>query len=239
MRKVKLFYSLTFIFLLITNIGIAQNPLSLSWDGEPIEETMLVVGNVNDGEIIAYLIVTNNTSQSMDVKVRRERISMIEGTSSQFCWGESCYPPFVEESTEFLTIGPGESTLEEEFSGHYLPSGHYGDSFIEYEFFNVNNENENVKVIVQFAATITDIKTNDEDIVKVFPNPVVNILNIQANNVRQIELYDLTGKLVLDVINENPMNSLNTINCENFKPGMYFLIIRSNTNVNCSKVLIN
>lgn len=239
MKNSKLFYSLTFIFLLIANIGIAQNPLSLSWDGEPIEETMLVVGNVTDGEIVANLIVTNNTSENMDVKVRREEIDMVEGTSSYFCWAGNCYPPFVNESSTYQTIVAGGSSADGDFSGHYTHSGHYGDSFIEYEFFNVNNETENVKVIVQFAATITDIESNDEETVKVFPNPVVNILNIQANNVEQIELYDMCGKLVFDVINENPGSSLNTINCEDFNPGMYFLIIRSNTKVSSSKVLIN
>lgn len=72
----------------------------------------------------------------------------------------NCYPPNISESIGYLSLAGGQSSSEGDFSGHYEPHNNYGDSYIEYEFFNMNNEDENVKVVVQFATITVGINEN-------------------------------------------------------------------------------
>ena len=71
---------------------LSAQDILLTWEGEPLEETIYVFGSQFDAEIVAHAVVTNNTDESMDIKVRRDQLEMQEGTMSQFCWG-LCYPP--------------------------------------------------------------------------------------------------------------------------------------------------
>ena len=80
--------------------------------------------------------------------------------------------------------------------------------------------------------------------VKVFPNPVVNVANIELNaaqaGIAQVRIYDLTGKLVL---NENwgriaEGTTVRQINCQNFKHGMYLVNITVGRDTATSKLIV-
>lgn len=227
-----------FLIILICSISINgfSQSLSLSWGGEPIGDTILMTGLVSDYEIVAHAIVTNNSNNSMDIKVRRNALQMINGTFSQFCWGSSCYPPNVEVSPWPLTLGPGQSTGEGQFSAHYLPQGNFGDSFIEYKFFNMNNENVFVKVIVQFAATIVGVDENDLSI-KIYPNPVSDHLTINmSQSIEAISIYDCTGAKIRE---ERVKSNSYKLNTSSFTSGIYLFRIATHNRVITKQVVIN
>lgn len=74
-----------------------------------------------------------------------------------------------------------------------------------------------------------------ESLFKIYPNPVNNILNIKTNEVVEIiEIYDLTGKSVL-----NKSNNLERVNVSELYYGIYFLKIKSNNYSVIKKIMIN
>ncbi len=235
MKNIKTSFVLIISVLFISICGFSQS-LTISWDGEPVADTMLVIGAATDFEIVAHAIITNESDHSMDVKVRRDQLQMIEGTMSQFCWGANCYPPNVEESPGFLTLEPGQSTEEAQFSGHYLPQGHNGDSFIEYKFFNMNNEDENAKVIVQFAATAVGVIENDLS-VNIYPNPASGHLTINMpQSIEAISIYDFTGARVMEMQIKSNSCKLST---SYLSSGVYLLRIKTHSSVITKQVVIN
>ncbi len=225
---------LTGIVFAITMLN-AQDPLSLSWEGEPIGDTLNVYGSQNDQELVAHAVVTNNTNESMDVKVRRQQLVMQEGTISQFCWG-LCFPPSIDESPDPRTIGPGESSNDEDFSGHYNPNGVFGTSIIEYEFFDANDEGVNVKMVVKFNATTIGIKDKQEIEIVMFPNPTYNQISIEsANRIEQIRIFDMNGKSVLSL---NPHLNKVQLNLDFLETGLYLVNIETENGMSIQKLSI-
>lgn len=228
---------LLIIVTLFSSISVlAQNPLSLSHNGEQLNDTIIVVGLTTDQELIAYATVKNNTDHSMDIQVRRTHLQIIEGTRSYFCWGVNCYPPSIDESTNSYTLNSGESTGEEDFSGHYQSNANYGDSFIEYEFFNENNVSENVKLVVQFVASVVGTEELKQNQFSVYPNPASSKVTIQSElSINKIEIYNQSGQLIkYESVNENVL----MLNVSEFNQGIYYLKVYSEGNVTTKKLLI-
>ena len=194
-----------------------------------------MLGFITDYELVAHAVVTNNTANSMDIKLRRDQIEMVEGTMNYFCWGINCYPPNVDESPVPYTLGAGQSTEDGDFSGHYEPNNNFGDSFIEYEFFNVNNEDENVKVVVQFAATVVGIEERDLS-ANVYPNPATDQITISMlHSINAIVVYDLTGSKLIEEHGNSTSYKLDT---SKLSPGVYFIRITTDTGVTVKQVII-
>jgi len=213
----------------------AQTPLSLSWDGEPIDGTITVFGDQFDAEIVAHAIVTNNTDQAMEVKVRRNRIEMQEGTTSQFCWG-LCFPPNTDESPTSMTINAGASSGDEDFSGHYIPNGVWGASTIEYEFFNANNEDQNVKMVVMFSATLSGFEDKETVTFSMYPNPAINQLTIESEDaIQHLSIFDLTGKSVYESEFEQ---SKVDVNVEFLDSGIYLVRLQTNAGAVVKKLSV-
>jgi len=211
------------LVLVFTTLN-AQQPLSLSWDGEPIDGAITVFGDQFDAEIVAHAIVTNNTDQAMNVKVRRNQLEMQEGTMSQFCWG-LCYPPNVNESAQFLVIKAGDSSDDEAFSGHYLPNGIWGASIVEYEFYNMDNEDQNVKMTVMYSATLSGFEDKEEVTFSMYPNPAINQLTIESKDaIQHLGIFDLTGKSVYESDFEQ---SKVDVNVEFLDSGIYLVRLQT------------
>lgn len=74
----------------------------------------------------------------------------------------------------------------------------------------------------------------------VFPNPVINNLNIRLDNevIQQVNLFDTSGRLIL---NKNKMDSssakLHSISFSDLSPGVYFLEIISNKERHVEKII--
>jgi len=233
MKNINVFLFLVFS-LQILSLNVYSQPLLLSWDGATINDSLLVLGSSTDNELVAELIVTNNTGSSMDIKVRRTEMQIVDGSINYFCWADNCYPPNISESIGYLSLAGGQSSLEGDFSGHYVPNNNYGDSYIEYEFFNMNNEDENVKVVVQFA-TITGINEN-VPIVKIYPNPATEHITINLSCIMNtVKLYDYTGsKIIEEVVNSSFYKMNTTYLC----PGIYILRISTDKRVIVKQIII-
>ncbi|OEK09217.1 hypothetical protein A8C32_10840 [Flavivirga aquatica] len=73
------------------------------------------------------------------------------------------------------------------------------------------------------------------DLIRIYPNPVENILNIKSNQVlKTIDIYDVRGKTVLSI-----SNNLNAIDISKLYRGLYFLKIKFKNFVITKKIMIN
>lgn len=89
------------------------------------------------------------------------------------------------------------------------------------EINNLGCKSFEVAVNVFLDPITKSIKEIDEDLVKVFPNPVKNRLNISTKEIVAYHLYDLTGREVLNgVVDKNAIIELQPFN---LKEGLYSL----------------
>ena len=93
----------------------------------------------------------------------------------------------------------------------------------------------------QSTITVTTINETAglEMNISVYPNPTIDYLSIEANTDQQkefqINLYDLSGKLILQ---KDFFTEKETINMQEFQSGIYILkICTNNTNIKTYKVI--
>lgn len=147
----------TLSLLISFSIIFAQSNLSLSTlegDDVPANSIINVSGSPLDFETVAYVKVTNNGSTDVDLMVRKVHNYLPEGSDCSFCLG-LCYPPTVFESTTPVPLAPGQTTGDEEFSGHYTPNGIAGTAAISFVFFDNNNVNDSIMVTFNYIVTDT------------------------------------------------------------------------------------
>ena len=237
---------LTFVTILFVALSMntQSQDLTLSWDGEALGDTVIVWGDPTDFEIVFHAVLHNNTDNGMQIKVRRKRLSMLEGTSSAFCWG-LCFPPATEESADArLILANGQST-DEEFSGHYTTAGKHGTSMVEYTFFNAADENQNVKIVAKYWASPTGIAEdamNGGSISDVYPNPATTSVNLDYNipaevDFAKVQIVNLLGSVVKESNINRSANKL-TMDVSDLQGGIYFYSVLVNGDVYKTKKLV-
>lgn len=94
---------------------------------------------------------------------------------------------------------------------------------------------------VYFARDNSDIVNRVEEDLKlnVYPNPMTNILSVDASGqyISKIEVFDLTGKLMLKNIYSDRNTQSTTLNTENFQHGLYLVKTTTNKGISVIKVL--
>ncbi len=240
MKKLLLFFVASFLLI---SFSKAQE-LTLSWEGEALGDTVMVVGDPGDFEILFHAQVTNNTDNGMNLKVFRERLYLIDGATSLFCWG-LCYSPAVDTSTKNILIKADSTSKPEEFSGHYSPQTFVGTSIVKYTFYNMDNPETRVSIVCKYKASpegIAEEAMRGGFISEVYPNPAtgfvslnyqltpqvneayVNVYNVLGAVVKEAELHRGDGKMRMDIAD--------------LKNGVYFYSVLVNGDVYKTKKLI-
>lgn len=220
---------LVFLLLAImslTTTSMAQN-LSLSNDGGPLtpDQTIHIWGDSGQfNTIYCYLHVTNNSASDMEVLMKKIEVNVLAGTENSFCWG-GCYGPSVFVSPTSVAIGAAQTDLSS-FSGDYWPKGQLGQSTIRYTFFDKNNVNDSVSIIVVYGsgtASVNDFET--ESVVTAYPNPAFSSVNFSYQKPgfepAQLIIFSPTGAEVY----RNTILSDNTplsVDLSNFNSGIYY-----------------
>lgn len=195
LKNTLLLYILIFIF---PNM-IAQNLILYDLDGNVISnETVYYEGNTNDNLIEMGLKVTNNGQTAINVKVKKEEVSITDGTENYFCWKE-CYAPNIFVSPDFLTIESG-ATNDRSFKGDYKPNQKDGESSIRYTFFNMDDEQDMVTVLVVYnvsSPTSVSQLGNKSQVSKPYPVPANEFVTIEYKLDRtdgvKLEIFNLQG----------------------------------------------
>ncbi len=83
---------------------------------------------------------------------------------------------------------------------------------------------------IDFSTTVGVTETSSVQLFKMYPNPVSDVLNFTApESLREIAIYDATGRLVYN--QSNPGNNF-SVNFGNFAPGFYTVVA---SDINMSK----
>ena len=242
MKKTLLFFAA--ILLVVFSMNAQQN-LTLSWEGEELGETLTLWGHPDSAEIVFHVVCHNNTDRDLNIKVRRNQIEMVDGTSSQFCWGGSCWPPDVDESPSATFIAAGEQSTDEDFSAHYSPSSHIGTSTVEYMFFSEDDEDLNVTITVHYWASpegIADDAMKGGSVSDVYPNPATKTVNLDYNlplevNSAKVKIVNLLGAVLKESDIDINANKI-TMDVSGLDGGIYFYTVIVNGDIYKTKKLI-
>jgi hypothetical protein len=233
MRIVKIKFLVIISFLLAVTTMKGQD-LFLTWEGDTLGSTHTVWGEPDSSEIVFHAVVHNNSEKWMKIKVRRNQVEMLESTSSYFCWG-ACFGEDIEESPDSILIPSGGSSVDSVFSGHYLPKTKIGTSVVSYTFYNMDNEDQFVKVFVNYWASPESVEEGimeGTSISNIYPNPASKSVSIDYKLTSQVKtakirIVNLLGVVVKEAA-VNPYAKKLTMDVSLLKSGVYFYTLYIN-----------
>ncbi len=89
---------------------------------------------------------------------------------------------------------------------------------------------------VEFGIDITQIpELNIETGIRVYPNPVSGVLNIKSTAAFEFEIIDVYGRII---INELLTIGISQVDLSNQLPGIYYLRMRQDKQINIEKIII-
>ena len=94
-----------------------------------------------------------------------------------------------------------------------------------------NGQSVNFDVNVTMNFVDDGIEENDKMTISVYPNPAHDKLFVNAANIQSVELYNISGQLMIS-------STENEINVSELKSGIYFVRVNSGANVFTERVII-
>ncbi len=244
MKTLPLLFLLT---ALTASLSFGQGLIILDENDNDITgDTLHVLGDANENIIKAQMFFHNASDEDMQVLVRKIEIDILEGTHNAFCWNAFCFTPEVYEATEHITLGPGETSTEDDFYAEYYPGGHVGTSIISYEFFPRDEGFDEVLTTVVFetedATNVPFVSGDNKMQVTVHPNPA------SSTAVFSHDLKNTSGNAVLTISKINgatvqrfPLdlqNSTFTLDVSSYPNGLYLYDLRTDTGQTSSGKLV-
>ena len=117
-----------------------------------------------------------------------------------------------------------------------------------FEAINSNDVRDTIMARIMSGFSITGVEEKDEIIaplLQVYPNPVYNVLYLRLNLTEKedhltVEFYDLVGRLVETIVNENVTPGVHTLRCNmsHLSCGIYFMQVRTPLNVYIRKITL-
>jgi hypothetical protein len=215
----------------------------LTTENEEVAQGHVFEVNVNDPDQefeSQHLLVKNNSDRDINIRVRREVIEEVEGSSNYFCALGTCLSPDVDELSRDYSLAAGAtSNIADAFYAHYIPDGNIGTTKIRYKYFNVDDDNDIATFEVHFGL-FDGIEEVNNIKVAVFPNPATQYVqfDLSQSNIEnaKLRIYNAVGKLAmeLDARGENTMN----INVEDLPRGIYLYRIEGNNEMSKTSKLI-
>jgi len=193
--------------LAIISSGILAQSLELKVGDEVVSnDTVYTNGTVADDLLELHLKVVNLTDKEIEVKVKKNEISVMEGTINTFCWGGSCFMPTTIISPLSTKIRANGTDFNS-FAGDFNPEGVEGTSIINYTFFKVQNEDDSVMVTAFYLVGtdgIDNISQANKQ-VNIYPNPLVDNVNVEFETLPEksysIKLLNFNGQLIEELVN--------------------------------------
>lgn len=232
MKKFVLLFS-----LIIASVGLQAQGL------EFIGQDEITYGDPNSTDVASYFVVKNSSEETRRIKVTRNPINIIEGTSNWFCW-VLCWQDVVDTSNFFIQLAPGEET--DEFSAHFNPAGEvYGDWAIEYCFFDQDDTDFEYCTTVYWS-TEDPLSVNDIYEVNLGnpqPNPAVDVVRIPLayETLPQNTFFSVHSIVGEEVKSFRVANGTNFIEFDvnDLAPGVYIYSLRDqNTPMSTGRLVV-
>jgi hypothetical protein len=194
-------------------------------------DTMLVFNGSPDDLIIqAHVLITNTSSDTIHLLVKKESIEELENTFNSFCWIDRCYPPEVFLSPEALALAPGATTSETDFYGDYIPNGQEGITIVRYTIFNQDVPADSMSVIFKFNTSNVGVgdylNFNENLISNAYPNPATSMVSFDVDIPSQIRDVNIVIRNLLgaEVMRYNVTTRSGRVSMpvNHLKEGFYF-----------------
>ena len=187
--------------------------------------------------------VTNETSQTKPVLVKRQVINVPNGSENQFCWSIQCYSPIANQATDTVDIAA--AATDESFYSYFFPGGTNGIWTIRYVFFNALNPNDSAHVTLNFDVSGgTSIQNqNSKSLVPFGPIPAKEFvlfqtsgLNLQGNE--NLRIFDLSGKTMLMQSLKKEQEQVQ-VSLAGFQSGLYlWSMVRGNNALGSGRLIV-
>ena len=164
------------MLLAFTFSGMSQN-LELLYNGATVGDTLtLHVTNLLSRNDFYVDVVNHSDRATIDVKVRKKELFIVQGTENSFCFGTACFDS--EVSPVPFTIDPLDTFSyatqgDHAFHISYFPFNNLGTSYIRYTFFNTMAPDEDtVSFVAEIVADASSfIEQQALYHIRSFPNP--------------------------------------------------------------------
>jgi len=208
----------------------------------PQGSVITIDGEPTAAEIIVEVSVKNVSTTAKNVKCRKIEVELIPNTFNYFCWG-LCYGGNVYVSPYFLNIGAGQTN--DEFSGHYQPSGNAGITRMCYSFFDDANPSDSTYFYTDFFASLVGVESvakNEVSFSDPYPNPASGNVSIKYSlpagvNAATIKIHNLLGSVVKETTLVDDSGKI-TFDVSDLNEGIYFSSIAVNGETFQTKRLI-
>jgi len=247
MKKLLLFITISF---LTTSYAFTQSTLKLFDEANnPISNgaVLWTYGDTASTTIISKAIWVKNTNISMlNVKVKKFCLSSVTGTKNTFCW-TTCYNyvACIQAPFETDTIHIRKDSICKNFVGECKPYGQTGVTSVKYTFFDGDNPQDSIYVIINYSAGTSGIAQNELDNIvfsNAYPNPATSYFSLKvsvpANSQKSIiVIKDMLGSIAKEIKLENDDNVVK-INIGDLADGIYFYSLVIDDKIYKTKKLI-
>jgi hypothetical protein len=237
-------YIYTLLIIGLFSLHASSQNLDLTWSGGSISNGATIDVSVDVNSMIeVHVYVTNNSSSSKEIKVRKEDVTMVSGSWDTYCIGGSCYPGTVLTSPGSVVIPASET--DSTFTGDYYPGGNTGTSMIRYTFFCVNDPNDTVSLFIRYtgAIMVPELSMNTPVLSNPYPNPASDRVYFDYEHMGfdipwYIIIRDMTGRQVREVVVPSGAGTLE-IDLSGITPGIHFYsLLKGNSIVQTRKLII-
>ena len=186
-------------------------------------------------------VIKNTGTTTKSLKMKRNIVDTIPGSSNYFCW-TLCYGPSVDESPAGDEVVLQPNGVFNDMFLDYAAAGQLGVSTIRYVISNIADANDTASILVNFNATPTAINeiTSTPKLNALFPNPANN--NVTVNFVLNAGQASIEVKNVLGQVQKiTPITAgskSTNLNVSDLPSGIYFVSLKSNGNIIDTKRLV-
>ena len=231
-------------FLSIMSATVFSQSLGLSYLGGSFNngDTITLFSIPSDAEFSIQFYISNNSSNTISLKGKKTELSIIPGSTNWFCDWMSCYPPSVFTTPTALTLNAGDTNKV--FTADYNSHDNAGASFVMYTFWNTQNINDTIAVVVKYmtGSNVGVNASSKNTVSNTYPNPATDYFNIdytfEGSRNAEIQIMNVLGSIVKT---EKLSTSANhaRIDVSNLKPGSYFYsVIVDKQRVSSKKLII-
>jgi|GEM_PF-629702 hypothetical protein len=208
-------------------------------------DTLKVYGDPASNIFSLKAIFNNNTGNGSNIKVAREEVSIYEGVTNYFKWGE-VYSTETDTSLKYLFVPAGGSSPDDFFEAYINPNNTIGSSIIKYVFYNLDFEAEQVSVFVEFNTISFGIDDDFYSISRdfsIYPNPSTGWISLDYDPSSSLNgdffynINSMMGNVIKNGIIDRGESSLK-LNLYDVPKGVYLVSVIYGTDIIVTKKLV-
>lgn len=199
-----------------------------------------------------FVNVVNETNNNIVIRVRREEVSIIQGTEDYFCWNV-CYNAVQAgtrpswESPDVVDFAPGDTAKGvNDLSVYLIANNQRGEALYKYTFidtndlFGANDRSIYIKYILTYTTSIEESRLNAASF-NLYPNPANNQVTLDfekplAQNL-SLEIKDILGKQI-ETVAVNSSTKKMQLDLTSYSKGIYFVSVLNDQQIIKTKKLI-